>query len=168
MHARTLLGIVGLGEATRRMDSYEEAFVTFVDFLGFSEASRELDDTARLKVLELLQAIVALRSEFSAAIAADEDGSTRAAIKPAVSTFSDHIVISYSLETLQQKFVAASKGEKPQGNTLPLFLPHQLQVLISRIAAAALTLGFLIRGAATIGKLYRVSCLERPLWRPSD
>src|SRR5579863_6984387 len=79
---------------------YEETFIVFIDFLGFSEASMGLDEPTRQKVLELLLSLVALRGEFSAAVTNQSEGSTSYAIRPAVSTFSDHIVISYGLETL--------------------------------------------------------------------
>jgi hypothetical protein len=75
---------------------YEETFAGFVDFLGFSEASRDLDEQKRLKVLELLRTLVALRSEFS--ITQQEGAGGGYLIGPAISTFSDHIVISYGLE----------------------------------------------------------------------
>jgi len=125
---------------------YEETFTAFVDFLGFSEASRELDDTARLKVLELLRALVDLRSEFSASVTQQQDGSTLNYIRPAISTFSDHIVISFSMKTLRETVTDTSP-------VWFLVLP-QLTELMSIIASQALRLGFLIRGGATIGKLY--------------
>jgi hypothetical protein len=127
---------------------YEETFTAYVDFLGFSEASRELDDKAREEVLRLLLSLVYLRSEFQAAIDPTNDGSRRWSIKPAISTFSDHIVISYGLETLRE--VAPEKDEK----IIAIIITSQIGRLVSTIAAAALRLGFLIRGAATIGKLY--------------
>lgn len=127
---------------------YEQTFTAYVDFLGFSEASRELDDKAREEVLQLLRRLVSLRSEFQAAIDANDDGSRRWSIKPAISTFSDHIVISYGLETLRE--VSPEKDEK----MIAIVITSQFGRLASTIAAAALRLGFLIRGAATIGKLY--------------
>lgn len=126
---------------------YEETFTAFLDFLGFSEASRELDEAARLKVLSLLLALVELRSEFSAASAREADGSTRYYIKPAISTFSDNIVISFGLETLR-----ATAGDNSR--IVGFLVVPQFERLISIIAGQALRLGFLIRGAATIGKLY--------------
>ena len=128
---------------------YREAFTAFADFLGFSEASRELSDERRLKVLELLRSLAGLRSEFSAASEKGADGSTRFFIRPAISTFSDHIVISFDLETLHNTL-----GNDAAGATTPLLYLHQFERLASIIAAQALRLGFLIRGGATIGKLY--------------
>lgn len=125
---------------------YEETFTAFVDFLGFSEISRELDEPARLKVLELLRTLVDLRSEFSASATQRQDGSTQYYIRPAISTFSDHIVISFGMKTLRETVT----------DTSPIWflvLPQFTQ-LMSIVASQALRLGFLIRGGATIGKLY--------------
>jgi hypothetical protein len=129
---------------------YEETFTAFLDFLGFSEASRELDEVARLKVLSLLLALVGLRSEFSAASEREADGSTRYHIKPAISTFSDNIVISFGLETLR-----ATAGDNSR--VVAFLVVPQFERLVSIIAAQALRLGFLVRGAATIGKLYHAN-----------
>jgi hypothetical protein len=129
---------------------YEETFIAFADFLGFSEASTELDDSARQEVLGLLQNLAALRSEFEAALIDATNIGARYSIKPAVSTFSDHIVISYGLETLRN---TTPLNEE----TIAIAILAQIVKLISTIAAEALRLGFLIRGAATIGKLYHAN-----------
>ena len=39
---------------------YEEQFTAFVDFLGFREASVEIDETTRSKVLALLKELATL------------------------------------------------------------------------------------------------------------
>jgi hypothetical protein len=67
---------------------YQETFTAFVDLLGFSEGSSELDGAERFKVLQLLLSLVQLRSDFSAAVTDEEGGSRRFAIQPAISTFS--------------------------------------------------------------------------------
>lgn len=127
---------------------YEESFTAYLDFLGFSEASKDLDDSDRQKVLDLLVNLVALRSEFRAAISDKNEGSgTSIFVAPAISTFSDHIVISYGLDSLRE-------NTKMDERNIALLLLSQIQHLASAIAAAALRIGFLIRGAATFGKLY--------------
>src|SRR5262249_10128048 len=129
------------------MSQYEESLVAFVDFLGFSEASAQLDEASRLRVLDLLRGLVALRSDFSAAVSVQDDKSTRYYVTPAISTFSDNIVVSFSLETLRQAMRDAGPHVVAQDDgTMPFFLPHQLERLISTIAASALRLGFLVRG----------------------
>jgi hypothetical protein len=125
---------------------YEETFTAFIDFLGFSEASRELTEEKRLQVLDLLQALAGLRSDFSAVTTPQKDGATQYIIKPAISTFSDHIVISYGLETLRK----TTQNE----TSLAFIVLGQFESLVTVIAAQALRLGFLVRGAIAIGNLY--------------
>lgn len=72
---------------------YQEQFVGFIDFLGFNEASTGTDDKTRLRILGLLLGLSALRGEFDLTSTVQENTRT-SQIKPAVSTFSDHIVIS--------------------------------------------------------------------------
>jgi hypothetical protein len=100
---------------------YERSFVTYLDFLGFSEASRELNDADRQKVLGLLITLASLRSEFSAAITEKKEA--------AISTFSDHIVMSYGLETLREN----TQMDEPE-----IAILNQLSTLISTIAAVVL------------------------------
>jgi hypothetical protein len=125
---------------------YEEQFTAFIDFLGFSEVSTRTDDTTRLKVLDLLLSLSALRGEFDLQSRAEESGK-RSLIKPAISTFSDHIVISYPLQPIYA-------GLGPGEHVPAFFIMIQFTQLLTSIAAAALRIGFLVRGGATIGKLY--------------
>ncbi len=125
---------------------YEEHFTAFVDILGFKEVSKETDDTRRSKVLSLLQSLSALRGEFDVQSTTQESRET-SFIKPAISTFSDHIVISYPLRPIFD--------EMGSDELIPaMFIMSGFAQLLRRIAAAALRIGFLVRGGATIGKLY--------------
>jgi hypothetical protein len=128
---------------------YEEQFTAFIDFLGFSEVSKQADDTTRLKVLELLLSLSALRSEFDVQSEPNQGGGSRHQIRPAVSTFSDHIVVSYPLER-----IARDLGRPSDDVVVTFVVLNGFGRLLRSIAAAALRLGFLIRGGATIGKLY--------------
>ena len=125
---------------------YEEQFTAFLDFLGFREVSAQTDDTTRLRVLNLLLALSALRGEFDVQSTVQETGKSTS-IKPAISTFSDHIVISYPLQPI---YADTGFSEQVAG----IVILQQFGNLITSIAAAALRIGFLVRGAATIGKLY--------------
>jgi hypothetical protein len=129
-----------------REPTYEEQFTVFIDFLGFSEVSRETDDTTRLKILNLLQALSALRGEFDVQSTAEE-GRKTTLIKPAITTFSDHIVISYPVQRICNEI-------GPDELMPTIFMQTQIVQLLGRIAAEALSIGFLVRGGATIGKLY--------------
>jgi hypothetical protein len=125
---------------------YETHFTAFVDFLGFSEVSTKTDDITRSKVLSLLLSLSALRGEFHVESTSQENGKT-SHIKPAISTFSDHIVISYPLDPI---YADTDFDE----HTTAFFIMGQFTKLLTSIAAAALHIGFLVRGGATIGKLY--------------
>lgn len=123
---------------------YEDQFAAFIDFLGFSEVSTKTDDATRLKVLELLVSLSALRGEFDVQSTVQKSGKT-SQIRPAVSSFSDHIVYSFPLQPLLTEL-----GEVGA----PFFITHAFARDLATIAAAALRIGFLVRGGATIGKLY--------------
>lgn len=128
---------------------YEDQFVAFVDFLGFSEASAQTSETTRSEVLKLLLSLSGLRREFEMQSTVQKNGTTRF-LKPAISTFSDHIVISYPLQPIYAEYAEMGPDE-----FLPaLVIITQFTQLLERIAAEALRIGFLVRGGATIGKLY--------------
>jgi len=129
-----------------RGPKYEEHFTAFVDLLGFSEFSAGTDDAKRPKVLDFLVSLAALRGEFDVQSITQQAGTTTY-IKPAVSTFSDHIVISYPLEQI-------SSGAESDKSRTALSVLFNFNELLARIASAALSIGFLIRGGATIGRLY--------------
>jgi hypothetical protein len=137
-----------LPETQQTAPGYEEQFTAFIDFLGFSEVSKQTDDTTRLKVLDLLLSLSALRSEFNIQSELNQGGGTRHQIRPAISTFSDHIVISFPLERIARELGSSDDA------LLALVIAGQFGRLLRGIAAAALRLGLLIRGGATIGKLY--------------
>lgn len=131
---------------TAQKYSYEEHFVAFIDFLGFAEAIDSTDDNRRTRLLDLLIGLSQLQGDFNVEVKPTESGTITRVI-PNISTFSDNIVISYPLEKLRA--IGQYSDDKP-----PFFIIHAFTQLVSRIAAAALQLGFLIRGGATIGKLY--------------
>src|SRR5271154_6180098 len=135
------IGITVMPETNNPL-TYSDHFTIFADLLGFEAAIAISDDTLRLSILKLLTDLSALKSDFTltATPIPDQTGK-HFVIRPAVSTFSDHIVISYPLER-----VYAELGEQ----TAPLVLLNQSQTLLAAIAGQALRLGFLFRGAATI------------------
>jgi hypothetical protein len=126
---------------------FEDQIVLYLDFLGFADASVQLDDDLQRQLLALLQGIASLRSEFEAKAEHREDGSSQYSVRPAVSTFSDHIVISYPFERI--KTGDSSFGE--------IVVFHQIERYVSTIAAAALKIGFLIRGGVARGGLYHAN-----------
>src|SRR5258708_36846426 len=132
------------------MDSvYEDQLTIFIDFLGFSEASVQLDENAQTKLLGLLKAIASMRTEFfdkTGQVPGSEAHAIR--IQPTITTFSDHIVASYPIERILPVF--------DDDGRLCVVLSLATR-LVAKIAAAALLSGFLIRGGLSYGKLYHVS-----------
>ena len=131
---------------TVQSTGFEPHFIAFIDLLGFAEASTGGDDFTRAKVLAFLQSISSIRGEYGFQSEAVENGTT-IQIRPTISTFSDHIVISYPLNR-----IAASLGK--DGSHVPLHVLFGFASMLKGIAVAALSIGFLIRGGATIGNLY--------------
>lgn len=121
----------------------EDQIVLYVDLLGFSESSLAIDAQTQFKVLQLLTGIASLKSEFLSSIEQNDNGTTHR-IHPSVSTFSDHIVASYSISRIE------AKDEKSKAFAIMFHLSR----LVPAIAIAALGLGFLIRGGVTFGKLH--------------
>jgi len=128
------------------LDKYEPHFTAFIDLLGFAEASIGADDITRSKVLDFLLSIASARGEFNFESTPSENGSTTI-IRPTISTFSDHIVISYPLKRLSASLVA-------DDSQVAMHVLHGFSEMVERIAVAALSIGFLIRGGVTIGNLY--------------
>ncbi len=124
---------------------YEEQFTAFVDLLGFGEFSAGTDDVTRSKVLEFLVSLAARRGEFNIESPPVHPGTTY--MRPAVSTFSDHIVISYPFEQI-------SDGNGSDESRTASYVFYSFKSLLTEIAREALSIGFLTRGGATIGKLY--------------
>jgi hypothetical protein len=119
----------------------EERLIFFVDFLGFAEAVSSWDDAKLTNLIELLSDLRSLQGDFESNEETTDDG-RRFTIRPAISTFSDHIVISYPTRDL-----LAANNDFGSGLI-------SAEKLISPLAAAAMRLGLLIRGGATIGPLH--------------
>lgn len=119
----------------------QEQLVLFCDFLGFKEACK------REKEMEILLAglmeVAELRGNAQNGYEKSSDGVTSGTIRPAVSTFSDHVVVSYPL---------FPDGEiSPDSLMLPLI---DAKMRAGYVASVALQAGMLIRGGLALGKLF--------------
>jgi hypothetical protein len=121
----------------------EDQIVLFIDLLGFSESSSRSDPALQASVLSLLTSIASLKSEFVSSSTKTDNGTTHS-VRPSVSTFSDHIVASYSL----------SRIDADTDDIKSLIVMAHLSELVAAIAVAALSIGFLVRGGVAFGKLY--------------
>ncbi|MFY9288467.1 MAG: hypothetical protein WAO98_08185 [Alphaproteobacteria bacterium] len=122
----------------------QQQLVFYIDFLGFADAVNDWSEEKKLKLISLLHNLESLKSEYNLTETKIDNG-TQYNIKPSITTFSDHIVISYPIDDLREKM----KDSNPVFTAL--VLAHSM---IGALAAQALNLGLLIRGGATIGPLY--------------
>jgi hypothetical protein len=122
----------------------EEHAVIFLDFLGTRDAIAEPERASKL--LSLLLQIAALRGEF--AIENEEASATahQFRVKPAISSFSDHMVMSFPIRQLSEQPGLFER-------TARLTVVSQMLHYVSAVAAMALAEGFLLRGGATLGQL---------------
>lgn len=127
---------------------YEDHFTAFIDFLGFADTSTGSDEASRMKILDLLLSLSALRGDFELRTQSHDSGQTNS-IRPAISTFSDHIVISFPIAPVRDLHSDEQTGA--------FLIVNQFVTLLQSIVASALRIGFLIRGGATIGRLYHTS-----------
>ncbi len=118
-----------------------EQLLLFVDLLGSKEAIR--DPGLLRKLTHLLVNMKNLTGNYALEIEHDEPGLVTSTITPTVSTFSDHIVISFP----------------PVGDPLFASEPYHLalkcsEAFIAKLVRDALDLGLLLRGGAAIGSVY--------------
>lgn len=138
---------------------YSEHLVAFIDLLGFREIARTTE--RRQDILALLKTLAASSGEFDAEREQITDpkqllvqperrfpncvvttAGLRVKYRPAVSAFSDNIVISFRI------------NEFREGGFEPNLAMHFLRGLIGYVAWKALSVGFLIRGGVSVGELY--------------
>lgn len=121
----------------------DEHLILYIDLLGFKAAIRSRDEAKTASLIKLLHDLKNLRGEFNF----DEKmlgDLTQFNIRPAISTFSDLIVISYRTEELSRMGFRHSFG-----NVL-----LTAKSLIANLAIDAMKLDLLIRGGATVGPLH--------------
>lgn len=121
----------------------KEHLIIYIDILGTKNAIHGQEEGRTGALIKLLSYMTSLRGDCDLKTRTEE-GLIISDIRPTVSTFSDLIVISYPVETLQTVNVRSSLG---QGVMLA-------QGYLAYLAAEAMKLGFLIRGGATVGPLH--------------
>jgi hypothetical protein len=126
------------------MAQQDEHFTVFLDLLGFSHAIQSPNEQKLDEVLEVLQAFAAKRSEYQFEMKKQSPQNISWSITPAISVFSDHILIS--IPTMIHDEDAARGTAFWIGGLMP--------TLLAGLAAKALGAGFLVRGGATVGPLY--------------
>lgn len=122
------------------MTEYEDHLIAFVDFLGFREADYQNDNLRRI-ILDLLTSLAAGSGSFSTEEIQQNNDLKGIKIRPAVSAFSDNVIISYPVNEMKKV---------GQASMMPLYLRD----VIASIARIALPHRFLLRGGITIAPLY--------------
>jgi len=120
----------------------QEHFVAFLDLLGFRDKVEGADGDAQQQMLNLLRKLASLRQ-------GDElrYEPPKIFIKPAITTFSDSVIISYQLDKMR------IESGFDEGKVANLIL-FNFKLLLTRITSAALSFGFLVRGGVAVGNLY--------------
>ena len=121
------------------MESYSRHLVAFIDLLGFKFALTEHSRTAA--ILAVLKELAAISGNSFAQSREMETGH-QATFRPATSSFSDNILISYPLDLL-----AAHRVDVVTALIM-------LQKLVGYIAWNAFRSKLLVRGGVAIGDLY--------------
>lgn len=78
-----------------------EHLIIYIDLLGTRDALKSSSEAQKDALVRLLSYVASLRGDFNITPGADE-GLTTTHIRPTVSTFSDHIVISYPVDELRK------------------------------------------------------------------
>lgn len=126
------------------MTKPEEHLTAFIDLLGMKQAILTADAARTAQIVDFLKKLASMRSDFVKRVEHVDPATRRVFINPAISTFSDAIVLSWRM---------ADFAPDLDPND-PVHAVHNLAVLTGWIAARALSLGFLIRGGSTVGPLY--------------
>jgi hypothetical protein len=124
-----------------REPAVSDHLVAFVDLLGFAALIESSDEVARQKIAGLLKKLASLRGDFAFRSDKKSEGTTTY-IEPAVSSFSDCIVVSFDLAKLDD-------------HDTGLYIAWQLLGRwFGEIGLDALQMGCLLRGGVTIGPLF--------------
>jgi hypothetical protein len=129
--------------------------VLFLDFLGFAASVQNWDDEQMGRLIEILLAISNAQSKFDIRGGVQSDGGYKINSRPEITTFSDHIVVSYpeiakTPEIPDEIWHVMSDGWAGM-------VREQMQKITAQVAFAALEIGLLVRGGLSRGKLYHGS-----------
>ena len=117
----------------------DEHIIFYVDLLG-SKAVIDSSNDVQIERLTTLLHVLAKTRGSAQRTEQDGDDGRAIQIRPEITTFSDHAVISFPLEHLNDE--------------MALVAMMSAESMISALARAALELDMLIRGGATIGALH--------------
>jgi hypothetical protein len=129
--------------------AFERRYTLYFDFLGTRNALSTWQVKRLHEFVDLLRSLVAMRGPQEIDGKPREDGAYTLSIRPEVSTFSDHIVLSYpELGGDDERFW------EMVGPLWVEFICRDCLRLLSPIAEKALRQGLLLRGGLTVGELF--------------
>lgn len=126
----------------------DEHLVFFIDFLGFKNAVSTWEKGKMQSLITLVRNIRAQQTNFERRELTVEEGGNATGVNPAITAFSDSVVVSYPIKDLEK---LSPRVDLISGLFLGLKMTQQW---IGSLAVAAMKLGFLIRGGAAVGPLY--------------
>jgi hypothetical protein len=131
---------------------YCSSEVLFLDFLGFAAAVQNWNDERMEKLIEVLVAIADAQSNFDIKGESQADGSYKITSPAEITTFSDHIVVSYPRIVRPADVAVDLWGVISNG--WAGMVREQMQKITAQVAIAGLGVGLLVRGGLSQGKLY--------------
>jgi hypothetical protein len=130
----------------------QEHEVLFLDFLGFATAVERWDDAQMEELIAVLADLANAQSNFDIEGQPQSDGSYKITSRAEITTFSDHIVVSYP--RLPKPPEIADYLWEVVDNGWAGMVREQMQQIVAQFAMAALGVGMLVRGGLSRGKFY--------------
>lgn len=122
-------------------DAPKQHLIAFIDFLGFREALRKADADRQKTILAALREVAEQERNFEVNVDHKSERERTITIHPAISSFSDNILVSYDFERLHL------------GGGAWLGLAA-IRRLVCALAHRAREFDCLVRGAVTLGDIY--------------
>lgn len=132
--------------------SLQEHEVLYLDFLGFAEAVQRWNDKQMGKLIAVMVAIADAQSEYDVKGEPQSDGSYKITATAEITTFSDHIVMSYPRIVIPAEVTDEIREVLADG--WDGMVRERMQAMTAQVAMAGLEIGLLVRGGLSRGKLY--------------
>ncbi|HEU5047867.1 MAG TPA: hypothetical protein VFT64_08500 [Rickettsiales bacterium] len=117
-------------------EEYQDHIILYIDLLGFKDAIRSNKEIIDI-IEELLTIIAGIKREYQI----EEIPGNMIEMNPAISTFSDHLVVSYPIAPLKKHKVLD-------------WVIVEFRKIVGSLIIRTLRDGFLLRGSLTLGNIY--------------
>jgi len=126
--------------------------VMFLDFLGFAHAVKTWDDAAMSRIIEVLVRLERAQSTFKIDGRSMANGSYSINSTPEITTFSDHVVVSYP--TVSRPNDIDDERWAVLRSIWDDLVFQQMARIVASLVESALEIGILVRGGISYGRLY--------------